>query len=153
MTNYHASLVILDDRGVLITGPSGSGKTMLALRLLSHGTAQRRFARLVADDQVFLEASGGRLIGRAPATIAGLAEARGCGPAPIEYEKAAVIDLVVQLVPANLAPRYRQTESIRLEGIELPILQLPERDAESALFAIAAHLALPPFGLSSAKNT
>lgn len=143
--NHHGSLVILGDRGVLISGPAGSGKTTLALGLLTHGAASGRLARLVSDDQVFLKAAGGRLIGEAPSCIEGLAEARGFGPAPIRHERRAVIDLLVQLVPAEAAPRFHEDETANLEGIELPCLRLAERDTERALFAIAARLAFPPF--------
>lgn len=102
--NRHASLVIAGESGVLITGPSGSGKTELALAFMAHCTAHGRFARLVSDDQVFLSAAAGRLIGRAPPTIAGLAEARGFGPAAIAHQSRAVVDLVVRLVAAEAAP-------------------------------------------------
>jgi Serine kinase of the HPr protein, regulates carbohydrate metabolism len=143
--NHHGSLVILGDRGVLITGDPGSGKTRLALGLLTHAAAVGRFARLVSDDQVFLKAANGRLIGEAPSGIEGLAEARGFGPAAIPYERRAVVDLLVRLVPTEVAPRFREDETVNLEGVELPCLRLAERDTESALFAVAAWLAFPPF--------
>lgn len=59
--------------GVLIEGPAGAGKSDLALRAVSHGF------RLVADDRVLAFVSDGRLYGRAPPTLAGLAEIRGLG--------------------------------------------------------------------------
>lgn len=145
--NRHGSLVILADRGVLITGPSGAGKTALALALVSHCTSCGRFARLVADDQVLLTAAGGRLVGRAPPAIGGLAEARGLGPAPVRYEKAAVIDLIVRLVSAPAAPRYQEGATARLKGVELACLELAEHDTAAAVLAVTARLSLPPFGL------
>ncbi len=60
-------------RGALLEGPSGAGKSDLALRCLDAGF------RLVADDRTVVWASGGRLFGRAPDTLAGLIEARGHG--------------------------------------------------------------------------
>lgn len=144
-SNHHGTLVILGDRGVLITGPSGSGKTTLALSLLRHCAAFNRFARLVSDDQVFVSVASGRIIGRAPAAIGGLAEARGFAPAPVEHEPAAVIDLAVQLVPAKDASRYQDDGTAVLEGIRIPCLGLAERKTEAAVFAVAARLSMPPF--------
>ena len=145
-TNHHGTLVIAGDRGVFITGPSGSGKTALAFAILRHCAASGRLGRLVSDDQVFLSGLNGRLIGRAAPAIGGLAEAHGLGPASLPYQDAAVIDLVVQLVPPDKAPRYQEAGLAHLKGVEVPHLQLAERNAESAIWAIAAQFALPPFG-------
>ena len=54
--NFHATAVVLGDRGIVIAGEPGMGKTQLALDLISHARTQGRFARLVADDQIFLSA-------------------------------------------------------------------------------------------------
>ena len=76
----HASAVLVGARAVLIRGPSGSGKSRLALELLEAArTGSLRFARLVADDRVHLEAPGGRLLVRPAEALAGLIEVRGVG--------------------------------------------------------------------------
>ena len=144
--NHHGTLVVLGERGVLILGPSRSGKTALALRLIKHCATYGRFAWLVSDDQLFLSASDGRLVGHAPSPIAGLVEAVGRGPVPIPHEPAAVIDLAVRLVPEDEAPRFQEGEEMELEGLMLPCMALPCRSAESAASAVAARLLLPPFG-------
>lgn len=144
--NHHGSLILTGDRGIFITGRSGSGKTGLALALLRHCVAHGHFGRLVADDQVFLFARNGRLIGRAPAAISGLVEARGFGPALLDYEPAAVIDLLVELAPAQAAPRYQEIATTLLENVEVPTVRLAEHNTDGAIWAIAAHLSLPPFG-------
>ncbi|MFC6489105.1 HPr kinase/phosphorylase [Nitratireductor sp. GCM10026969] len=143
--NHHGSLVVVGETGVFVTGPSGAGKTALALALLRHGAACGFFARMVGDDQLFLSAENGRLVGRAAETIGGLAEARGFGPAPIAHENCAVIDLVVQLVPAAVAPRVDEHMQVVLAGVPLPCLKLAERDPQGAVLAVAARLGLPPF--------
>ncbi len=94
----HASAVLVGARAVLIRGPSASGKSRLALELLEAArTGVLRFARLVADDRVHLEAVGGRLLARPPEALAGLIEVRGVGLLRVAHEPRAVIGLVVDL--------------------------------------------------------
>jgi serine kinase of HPr protein (carbohydrate metabolism regulator) len=94
----HASAVLTGARAVLIRGPAGSGKSGLAMALIAGAqTGLLRFARLVADDRVLLEAHHGRLLARPPAALAGLIEVRGVGIRRVEYEPAAVVGLVVDL--------------------------------------------------------
>jgi len=79
MLRIHGTCVALSGLGVLLRGPSGSGKSDLALRLIDGG------AKLVADDQVELALdAAGRVMARAPATLSGLLEVRGIGPAKLE---------------------------------------------------------------------
>jgi HPr kinase/phosphorylase len=98
----HASAVLTGARTVLIRGPAGSGKSRLALNLIqaaSHG--QLTFARLVADDRVYVEAAHDRLIARPPAALAGLLEVRGLGILQLPYEPVAVVSWVVDLDAAT----------------------------------------------------
>jgi len=144
--NIHGTALLLGDRGLLVTGPSGAGKTTLALALISRFCAQGLFCRLVGDDQLFVAGHGGRLVCRAPATIAGLAEVPGIGPRPLAFEPAAVIDLVVRLVPAAQMPRFQEEARESIAGCDLPRLEMAARDAVSALPAVASRLGLAPFG-------
>ena len=144
--NIHGTALLLGDRGLLVTGPSGAGKTTLALALISRFCAQGLFCRLVGDDQLFAAGHGGRLVCRAPATIAGLAEVPGIGPRPLAFEPAAVIDLVVRLVPAAQMPRFQEEARESIAGCDLPCLEMAARDAVSALPAVASRLGLAPFG-------
>lgn len=142
MRNIHATGVILGDRGVLLTGPSGSGKTTLALALLARAGATGGFARLVCDDQVFVEERAGRLLARAAPAIAGLVEIAGLGPSPAAAEPAMAVDLVVRLVPAGAAPRMAAGEAVWVDGVSLERLDLTERGADAAAHAVLAWLAL-----------
>src|SRR6266545_8207351 len=73
--SMHACAVLVGARAILIRGPAGSGKSRLALALIEvAGSGHLRFARLVADDRVQLDACHGRLLARAPQTLAGLIE-------------------------------------------------------------------------------
>lgn len=143
--NTHGTALVVGDRGILVEGASGSGKTTLALTLLAAAAGAGRFCALVADDQVFLEAAGGRLLATAPPTIAGLVELWGAGPKPIRHQERAVIDLVVRLVEAEQAPRYAEAERTELQGCSVPVLILAQRNTSGALPAILERMNLPPF--------
>ena len=142
--NHHASVVVVGDRGVLIAGDSGLGKSSLAVSLIAHYRASGKFARLVADDQVFLTACAGRAVATTPAPIAGLIEVFGTGPAGMAFERQAVIDLVVELVP-GAAPRLFEETLELLPGIFVPVIRLGGRNTSGALDAVAACLSGPPF--------
>ncbi|EKF41717.1 hypothetical protein NA8A_13909 [Nitratireductor indicus C115] len=152
MRNRHATALVVGDRGLLIEGPSGSGKTMLALELIAAANARGIFARLVSDDQVMLAVLNDRLIAHAPRPIAGLVEARGHGPAPIPFLPATLIDLVIRLVPENEAPRVAEDAMAAVEGVTLPLVSLPRRQARHAVHAVAARLHLPPFRAEEASH-
>jgi serine kinase of HPr protein (carbohydrate metabolism regulator) len=145
LPNIHATAFALGDRGVMITGPSGSGKTTLALSLIGQFTSAGYFARLVADDQLFIHVSAGRLVVACPPTIAGLAEVYGVGPRPLPHLRSAVVDLVVRLVARADAPRFPDMLTECLDGVVLPRLDLPARNVEASSLAVTAWLkACPP---------
>ncbi len=124
----HATCVALPECGVLLRGESGAGKSDLALRLIDGG------ARLVADDRTELTRDGDRLIARAPATIAGLIEARGVGILrlpPQRLATAAIVVLIVDLV-----------DPARIE-------RLPEPMREELLGVSLWRIALAPFEVST----
>ena len=144
--NLHATAILIADRGVLIRGASGSGKSTLALALLSRPVTEGRFAALVGDDRLLVRAVYGRLQARAPATIGGLIEVHGLGPRSMRWEPSALIDLVVDLVGPEHAPRYQEEASAEtIDGIALPRMMLAERNTQAAAAAILARLRLPPF--------
>jgi serine kinase of HPr protein (carbohydrate metabolism regulator) len=145
MLNLHGTAILIGERGLLITGPSGSGKTTLALALIERLDAPGRLCRLVADDQVLASNHGGRLICAAPVAIAGLIEVPGIGPQPVPHEQAAVIDMVVRLVPAAGMARFQEPAVETVAGCTLPRLDLAERDAIAAVPAVTARLASGDF--------
>jgi HPr kinase/phosphorylase len=135
----HASAVLVGARAVLIRGPSGSGKSRLALELIEAGdTGGLRFAQLVADDRVHLEAAGGRLLVRPAEALAGLIEVRGAGLLRMPHEASAVVGLVVDLAAAD-ASRLpdRDLRKTEIDGISLPRLAVAaDAAALPALLAI-----------------
>lgn len=131
--NHHATLVVAGDQGVLIRGPSGCGKSSLAWALIEACRQRECFARLVADDQVYVRQSHGRLIGMVPQPLAGLIEVPPLGPRPVAFEAQARLDCVIDLLPAPEIARMIEAGSVRIEGIALPVFQLPQRSTQNSL--------------------
>ena len=120
----HASAVLVGARAVLIRGPSGSGKSRLVLAMLDAAAGGRlRFARLVGDDRLHLQAAHGRLLVRPAPELAGLVELHGIGIRRLPYEPVAVVGSVVDLgaADAERLPGVDQHRAI-VEGIVLPRL-------------------------------
>jgi HPr kinase/phosphorylase len=141
----HASAVLVGARAVLIRGPSGAGKSRLTLELIEAARAGR-FARLVGDDRVHLQAAGGRLLVRPAAALAGLIEVRGAGLRRLDYEPCAVVGLVVDLNAAD-AERLPGRTRTEVEGIDLPRLAVAPGAA-----ALPGVLALLTSGAAAAAD-
>lgn len=118
----HATALIVGEHGVLLRGASGSGKSALALALIDLARARGRFARLVGDDRVLVEARGGRLIARPHDAIAGRIERFGSGVEDCAFEPAAVIALTVDLLAAPGPARMPQDDELeaRIENVLIP---------------------------------
>jgi len=136
-STIHASAVLIGAKAVLIRGPAGSGKSRLVLDVL-HACAQGAlpFARLIADDRAYVEASGGRLLVRPPQKLAGLIEVRGIGIRRLPYEPVAVVALVVDLAErGQRLPEPPEAEAV-IAGVRLPRLCIPtESDPLPVLLA------------------
>jgi HPr kinase/phosphorylase len=132
MIRVHGTCVELDGTGVLLRGPAGSGKSDLALRLIDRG------ARLVADDQVELNAVRGRLIALSPRSIAGRLEVRGLGIVEPPAAPDATLGLVVDLIAPASVERLPEPARIVLLGIELPLMKLaPFEESATAKLRMA----------------
>ena len=113
-------------RGALLRGASGVGKSDLALRLVAGGW------RLVADDRTRVWTSDGRLFGRAPATLAGLVEARHLGIAPTTALPLVQVSLIVDCIQdAGLLDRVPPPRTVRLLQVELACVRLRAREASA----------------------
>jgi HPr kinase/phosphorylase len=120
----HACAVLVGARALLIRGPSGSGKSQLALRLITAAqSGLLPFARLVADDRLRLEPCHGRLLARAPDTLAGLIEVHGLGIRQLPHEPVAVIGSVVELAAPD-AQRLPECAEVEVEGIRISQLKI-----------------------------
>jgi serine kinase of HPr protein (carbohydrate metabolism regulator) len=142
----HASAVLLDESGVLIRGVAGTGKSSLALALVEAWSLQGEFARLVSDDRVACHIQNGRAVLSPHAVIAGLAEWRGLGLLPQQYEFKAVLKLIVDLEnrpsDGGAARMPEQRELLcDLDGLEnLPRLRLLARETYRSVATIMAFL-------------
>lgn len=119
----HANALVIGEAGILLRGPSRSGKSTLTRRLVALARAQGRFARLVGDDRVSVEAKDGRVIVRPHPTIAGLIEARGTGILAMPHAPACALRLVVDLVLCGTAAPCRHeiaARPVEIAGVELP---------------------------------
>jgi HPr kinase/phosphorylase len=118
----HASAVLVGAWAVLVRGPAGSGKSRLTLALLDCARAGSiPFARLVADDRVYVEAVNGRLLARPPDALAGLIEVRGLGLRRLPSEPVARVALVVDLA-ADGDERLPSAQHVTIEGVAIPRL-------------------------------
>lgn len=104
-TILHGSAVAWGERGVLILGASGAGKSGLALRLIALG------ASLIADDRVVIRRGAAGVIASAPASLAGMIEARGVGILRMAPGGPAPLVLAVDLdhAPEGRMPERRKT--------------------------------------------
>jgi serine kinase of HPr protein (carbohydrate metabolism regulator) len=124
--NVHGTAIVVGTVGYLFVGPSGAGKTSAALACLASAARRGWNAALVADDRVLLHPVNGRLVARAPASIAGLAELRGIGPVPVKSVAAAVLSFAVRPVLPPFGERVAPEAETYAEGpVLLPLLRLP----------------------------
>jgi HPr kinase/phosphorylase len=142
----HGTCVALGKRAALLRGEPGSGKSDLALRFLAlHGEGDLR-PYLVADDQVWVEATDdGQALASVPETLTGLIEVRGLGIAEMPFLARAPLVLVCDLVSADQVPRMPPDPWDRsvVAGISLPSLMLSAFDASAPLKLRMALLQAP----------
>jgi HPr kinase/phosphorylase len=135
--DLHASAVVVGDKGVLITGPSGAGKSTLARHLIDYALLRGRFAALVGDDRIAIEAINGRILARGHAKIAGLLEIRGSGLAATKFVPHALIDLLVSsetVIKTRLPDEGERWDT--LLGVRLPRIETRPDDPEPVFMAL-----------------
>jgi HPr kinase/phosphorylase len=128
-TQLHATAVAVDGRGCLITGASAAGKSTLGLEMIALG------AELVADDRVDVRRAEGALLLSAPATIAGLIEARGVGILRLPARAEAPLALIVDLDEAE-GERLPEGRWRELLGVACPLVLGRSRVGLAALATV-----------------
>jgi HPr kinase/phosphorylase len=138
----HGTCVALGRRAALLRGASGCGKSDLALRFLflaRRGPAAQEPPRLVADDQVRLRRDDARLYARAPENLFGKLEVRGVGIVGVKALQEAELVLVADLVePQRLERLPERAETVRLLGIDVPLIQLAPLEVSAAMKLVLA---------------
>jgi len=143
MTTVHASAVLVGARAVLIRGPSAAGKSRLAWELIEASrNGAVRFAKLVGDDRVHLQAAGGRLLVRPAEALTGMIELRGIGILRRDHEPCAVVGLVVDLAAMD-AQRLPEGGQTIIEGIAIPRLAVAPGVAALPLVLAVVTSAVP----------
>jgi HPr kinase/phosphorylase len=139
----HGSCVLLGASGVLLMGASGAGKSQLGDHLVARMRRAGGFAAYVADDRLVLTVHDGRLVAEPPAALAGLWERRGEGIQMVAHEPAAVIRLLVELVPEVEIPRLPEPEEahVALRGVRVGRLKVPVPVPVDAVERVLSHLA------------
>ncbi|AOF88543.1 serine kinase [Sinorhizobium sp. RAC02] len=126
-SNVHGTAIVIGTRGYLFVGPSGAGKSAIALHCIAEARARGLFAALVSDDQVLVSEMDGRLVARAPASIAGLAEVRGAGIVKMEAIESAVLERAIRPIEPPFSERLPpEGETVEvLPSLSLPLTRLP----------------------------
>jgi serine kinase of HPr protein (carbohydrate metabolism regulator) len=141
--NVHGTAIVVGTTGLLFVGPSGTGKSSLAYSCIAEAQSQGLFSALIADDQVFLSAAGGRVIAECPPTIAGMLELRGTGIVRLAHISPALIHFAV--IPADCSGAGRlppdEDRIDLLPDISLPVIRIPAA-ARNPLALIRAKIPL-----------
>ncbi|HSO47252.1 MAG TPA: HPr kinase/phosphorylase [Rhizobiaceae bacterium] len=138
--NRHCCVVEIGGTGVMIEGPSGAGKTSLALGLVDAAARRGIPAHFVADDQALVERRGDGVTASVAQTIAGLAEIRGHGIVSVAHKPSCAIALVARLVADEAVGRMPIDKTAVIEGIELPLVEVPVRHEAQAVRIVLASL-------------
>ncbi len=126
----HGTLVIVNEKGILLTGRSGIGKTALALHLID------RDHQLVADDLVNIHSQPRQLIGSCPSQGLGLIHHKQLGIidirrkfGPTSVQRQYAINCIVELtknftlgtIPMDIPFGYKTLYDHRINHVELSI--------------------------------
>jgi len=131
----HGTCVALGKSAALLRGGSGAGKSDLALRFLALPGEGALRPILVADDQVWVEPDGGRVIASVPEAIAGKIEVRGLGITEMLFLAEAPLVLVCDLVETDRVPRMPPApwERTMVAGVAVASLKLSAFEASAPL--------------------
>jgi serine kinase of HPr protein (carbohydrate metabolism regulator) len=125
----HGTAIVVGETGLLFTGPAGSGKTSLALQTLFSARLAGHSAALVSDDQVFLDAVNGNVMGYCPESISGMIELRGSGIGRVASVPEARMHFAIRLIEVHSDNRIPEENQRWKAGgsIELPLIALDRR--------------------------
>lgn len=114
---FHATSVVLEDAGLMITGPSGIGKSDLALRLIDSG------ATLISDDITICKKIDNEIKLFAPKKTRGLLEVREIGIVNVPYVENVKLVSIIILNRNNLERMPNKRFKI-IKGVKVPVFSL-----------------------------
>tara|TARA_B100000886_G_scaffold307990_1_gene241395 strand:- start:825 stop:1250 length:426 start_codon:yes stop_codon:yes gene_type:complete len=117
INEFHATSIVLEDAGLMITGQSGIGKSDLALRLIDNG------ATLISDDITICKKVGDDLRLFAPKNTKGLLEVREIGIINVPYVENVRLLLIISLSKNNVN-RVPNKRYKTINGIKVPVFSL-----------------------------
>jgi len=117
LKRFHATSIVFDNCGILITGKSGFGKSDLALRLIDSG------ATLISDDQTICKKKNGEIFLFSPKETKGLLEVREVGIITVPYVEDVKLAMVVNLVDIE-GERMPENKMLRILGVKVPKLKI-----------------------------
>jgi HPr kinase/phosphorylase len=129
----HATAIVIDGHGILISGCSKAGKSTLAEALIAAARADGLEALLIGDDRVGLRLEEQRLLVSPHPAIAGLIERRGTGIVAVPHQGQAQVSFEIALSGEG-EPQTVRVE--RLPGAFIPALVIPPRTEASALLPL-----------------
>jgi len=135
----HGSALVIGQHGVLVLGVSGSGKSSLVNALVGQNASDSQFCRWVGDDRLHIDRHNGVVIARPADNLRAKRERSFLGIEEGPYLESAVIDLVVELTPMEKMERMPEPVS-HADYPSLPLLKVPERDAQLGLSLILARI-------------
>ncbi len=144
--NYHATCLIINSIGIMIEGPSGSGKTCLALGLMEAALTRNIDSAFVCDDQAMLNVKNGTLWANTPPALAGKVELFGHGIIEIDFTSQCKISLVCRQTPQSEISRMPAPSTCNRMGVDLPLINTPERHEAQGVRLIFQALSIPPQG-------
>ena len=159
--NYHAVLINVFGKGVLIIGESGIGKSELALELIRKGHV------LIADDRVVVSRVHRIIVGRPPELLKGFLEIRGLGIIDIVQMfgasailKESNVDFVIELEKWNPKRDYARLgvedpEFQDILGVAIPKIVFPVKEGRNMSVLVEAAVTdftLKQMGIDSSKT-
>jgi HPr kinase/phosphorylase len=125
--SLHATCIVIEEKGILIIGPSGIGKSTLARSLISAAQKEGLFARLIADDRVYVTPHQGHLVASCPPAILGKMEINGMGIVQMQYEPSALIKLVIQMDETKNARMLEKDDRrISIKGLSIQSIKFSQ---------------------------
>ena len=124
--NFHATSVVIDSFGLMISGLSGIGKSDLALRLIDSG------ATLISDDITICKRVNNKVYLFPPNKTKGLLEVREIGIINVPYVENINLVMIIHLLKKN-NERIPEKKFKRILGLNFPVLSLNGKTPSSVI--------------------